>query len=204
MREKGRNRLVPGPDYMVDALKLPNQASRVSGESLQTCGAWRCPDGAQHLFYWPILAVSGQSLASNGPFLDSRYLNLVFGLMKDINNKLFLSSPTKYTVEPSWMLVLVWEPFELLHRALTTIVFEQYCRMWPNSHPQSLSAYEMGRFHSVWPGLHRWKSIMFFGVNWCGTQTSSYFLNPTLHKWLKTVLWSIFSSWAMLRLLPCQ
>ncbi|GFY36635.1 hypothetical protein TNCV_28391 [Trichonephila clavipes] len=26
MREKGGNRLVPGPDYMVDALKLPNQA----------------------------------------------------------------------------------------------------------------------------------------------------------------------------------
>ncbi|GFW66666.1 hypothetical protein TNCV_1370991 [Trichonephila clavipes] len=30
MREKGGNRLVSGPDYMVDALKLPNQAPRVS------------------------------------------------------------------------------------------------------------------------------------------------------------------------------
>ncbi|GFW40485.1 hypothetical protein TNCV_1020421 [Trichonephila clavipes] len=37
MREKGGNCLVPGPDYVVDALKLPNQAPRVSGESLQKC-----------------------------------------------------------------------------------------------------------------------------------------------------------------------
>ncbi|GFX93330.1 hypothetical protein TNCV_151361 [Trichonephila clavipes] len=39
MREKGGNRLVPDPDYMVDALKLPNQSPRVSDESLQTCMA---------------------------------------------------------------------------------------------------------------------------------------------------------------------
>ncbi|GFX59144.1 hypothetical protein TNCV_936591 [Trichonephila clavipes] len=32
MREKGGNRLVPGPDYRVDALKLSNQAPRVSGQ----------------------------------------------------------------------------------------------------------------------------------------------------------------------------
>ncbi|GFT29648.1 hypothetical protein TNCV_4890801 [Trichonephila clavipes] len=114
---------------MVDALKLPHHASRVSGESLQTWVAWRCPDGTQHLFCWPILAVSGQSLASNGPVVDSRDLNLVFGHMEATHNKLFLSSPTKYTVEPSWPLVLVWPPFELLHCALTTIVFTQYCRM---------------------------------------------------------------------------
>ncbi|GFW94163.1 hypothetical protein TNCV_1979031 [Trichonephila clavipes] len=44
MRNKGGNRLVPGLDYMVDALKLPNQAPKASGESLQTCVAWRCPD----------------------------------------------------------------------------------------------------------------------------------------------------------------
>ncbi|GFS96459.1 hypothetical protein TNCV_17791 [Trichonephila clavipes] len=67
MREKSSIRLVPGLDYMVDALKLPNQAPRVSGESLQTCVAWRCPDGTPYLFYWPILAVSDQSLASNSP-----------------------------------------------------------------------------------------------------------------------------------------
>ncbi|GFT85866.1 hypothetical protein TNCV_3255201 [Trichonephila clavipes] len=73
MREKGGNRLVPGPDYMVDALKLSNQAPRVSGESLQTCGAWYCPDGMQHLFCWPILTVSSQSLAPNGPVVDSRF-----------------------------------------------------------------------------------------------------------------------------------
>ncbi|GFV63318.1 uncharacterized protein TNCV_1374151 [Trichonephila clavipes] len=34
MRVKRGNRLVPGPDYMVDALKLSNQAPKVSGESL--------------------------------------------------------------------------------------------------------------------------------------------------------------------------
>ncbi|GFW66492.1 hypothetical protein TNCV_3310111 [Trichonephila clavipes] len=65
MREKGGDRLVPGQDYMVEALKLPNQAPRGSGESLQK--VWRCPDGIQYLFCWPILAISDQSLASNGP-----------------------------------------------------------------------------------------------------------------------------------------
>ncbi|GFW14199.1 hypothetical protein TNCV_3547881 [Trichonephila clavipes] len=79
MREKGGNRLVPGPDYMVDALKLSNQAQRASSKLVHTCVAWRCPDGTQHLFSCPILAVSGQSLASNGPVVYSRYLNLVFG-----------------------------------------------------------------------------------------------------------------------------
>ncbi|GFY01572.1 hypothetical protein TNCV_2607561 [Trichonephila clavipes] len=61
MREKGRNRLVPGPDYIVDALKLPNQAPRGYGESLQTCVAWRCPGGTQHLFcwqFWPFMVNS--------------------------------------------------------------------------------------------------------------------------------------------------
>ncbi|GFY33043.1 hypothetical protein TNCV_2229941 [Trichonephila clavipes] len=129
MREKGVNHLVPDPDYTVDALKFLNQAHRVSVESLQTCVAWRCSNGTQHLFCWPILAVSGQSLASNGPVVDSRDLNLVFGHTEATHNKLFLSSPTKYTVEPSWPLVLVRPPFELLHRALTTIVFTHYCRM---------------------------------------------------------------------------
>ncbi|GFW89239.1 hypothetical protein TNCV_2686721 [Trichonephila clavipes] len=70
--------VIAGPDYMVDALKLPNEASRGSGESLQKCVAWRCPDGTQHLFCWQILAISGQSLASNNPVVDSRDLNLVF------------------------------------------------------------------------------------------------------------------------------
>ncbi|GFW74152.1 hypothetical protein TNCV_4176971 [Trichonephila clavipes] len=60
MREKGGNRLMPVPDYMVDASKLFNRAPRVSDESLQTCVAWRCPDGTQHFFRWPILAVPGQ------------------------------------------------------------------------------------------------------------------------------------------------
>ncbi|GFX33096.1 hypothetical protein TNCV_5042641 [Trichonephila clavipes] len=129
MREKGGNHLVPSSDYMVDALKLPNQAPRVSGESLQTCVAWRCPDVTQHLFYWPILAISDQSLASISPIVDSTYLNLVFGHTEATHNKLFIYSPPKYTEEPSWPVVLVWPPFELLHHALTTIIFAQYCRM---------------------------------------------------------------------------
>ncbi|GFV94836.1 hypothetical protein TNCV_1028341 [Trichonephila clavipes] len=129
MREKGGNSLVLRPDYMVDALKFPNQAPRFSGDSIQTCVAWRCPDGTQHLFCWPILAVSSQSLASNCPVVDSRDLNLVFGHTEATLNKLFLSSPIKYTIEPSWSLVLVWPPIALLHRSLTTIVFTQHCRM---------------------------------------------------------------------------
>ncbi|GFS91507.1 hypothetical protein TNCV_1139411 [Trichonephila clavipes] len=74
--------------------------------------------------FWPL---SGLSLASNGPVVDRRYLTLVFGPTEATHNKLFLSRPTKYTLEPSWMLVLVRPPFELLLRALTTIVFAQYC-----------------------------------------------------------------------------
>ncbi|GFX28467.1 hypothetical protein TNCV_1152761 [Trichonephila clavipes] len=92
---------------MVDALKVPNQASRISGKSLQTCMAWRCPDGTQRLFFWLILAISGQSLASNGPVVDSTDLNLAFGLTEETHNKLVLFSLTKYTVERSWPLVLV-------------------------------------------------------------------------------------------------
>ncbi|GFV52337.1 hypothetical protein TNCV_2664911 [Trichonephila clavipes] len=106
MREKGGNCLVPGSDYMVDALKLPNQAPTGCGESLQKCMAWICPDGTQHHICLPILAVSGQSIASNGPVVDSRNLNLVFAPTVGTHNKLFLSSPTNYTVEPSWPLVL--------------------------------------------------------------------------------------------------
>ncbi|GFY32930.1 hypothetical protein TNCV_2876791 [Trichonephila clavipes] len=93
MREKGGNRLVPGSDYIVVALKLPIHASRVSGESLLTCVVWRCPDGTPHLFYWPILAVSGQSLASNGPDDDSRDLNLVFGHTEATHNYSFPAPP---------------------------------------------------------------------------------------------------------------
>ncbi|GFX72103.1 hypothetical protein TNCV_3050261 [Trichonephila clavipes] len=67
---------------MVDAIKLLKQAPRVSSKSLQTYLTWRCPDGTQHLFCWSILAVSGQSLASKGPVVESRDLNLVFGIRK--------------------------------------------------------------------------------------------------------------------------
>ncbi|GFT42518.1 hypothetical protein TNCV_1787671 [Trichonephila clavipes] len=93
MREKGGNRLVSGLDYMVNALKLHNQAATGSGESLQKCVAWRCPDGTQHLFCWPILAISGQSLASNDPVVDSRDLNLVFGHVEATHNYSFPVPP---------------------------------------------------------------------------------------------------------------
>ncbi|GFX33485.1 hypothetical protein TNCV_1006461 [Trichonephila clavipes] len=69
------------------ALKLPYQAPRVSGESLQTCEAWRCHDGTQHLFCLPIQAISDHSLASNGPVVDSRDPNLVFGHMEATHNR---------------------------------------------------------------------------------------------------------------------
>ncbi|GFS96173.1 hypothetical protein TNCV_1141441 [Trichonephila clavipes] len=114
---------------MLDALKLPYQASRGSCESLQKCVTWRCLVGTQHLLCWPILVLSGKSIASNCAVVDSRDLNLVFGNVEPTPNKYHLSSHTKYTVEPSWLLVMVWPPFELLHRTLTTIVFAQYCSM---------------------------------------------------------------------------
>ncbi|GFS74052.1 transposable element Tcb1 transposase [Trichonephila clavipes] len=63
MREKDGNRLAPDQNYMVDALKLPNQAPRGSSESLQKCVAGSCPDRTQLLFCWPIVTVSGESLA---------------------------------------------------------------------------------------------------------------------------------------------
>ncbi|GFW31272.1 hypothetical protein TNCV_2578531 [Trichonephila clavipes] len=81
-REKGVNHLVPGPDYMMDASKLLNQAPRVSDRCV-----WLCLDGKQHLFCWLIIAVSDQSLASNGPVVDSRDLNLVFGPTVATSNK---------------------------------------------------------------------------------------------------------------------
>ncbi|GFX92290.1 hypothetical protein TNCV_1112171 [Trichonephila clavipes] len=112
---------------MVDALKLLNKAPRGSGESLQKCVNWRCPDGKQHIFCWPIMTISGQSLALNGQTVDNRDLNLVFDHAVATPNKLFLSSTAKYSVEPSWPIVLVWPSFELLHRTLTTIVLTQYC-----------------------------------------------------------------------------
>ncbi|GFX74196.1 hypothetical protein TNCV_2912291 [Trichonephila clavipes] len=39
--KKGGDRSVPDPDYMVDALKLPNQAHKFSSESLNARVAWR-------------------------------------------------------------------------------------------------------------------------------------------------------------------
>lgn len=55
MWERGDNLLVPGPEYLVNALNLPSQAPEVSGESLLTCVVLRCPRG-RHLFFWQILA----------------------------------------------------------------------------------------------------------------------------------------------------
>ncbi|GFT23433.1 hypothetical protein TNCV_2016901 [Trichonephila clavipes] len=53
MREKGDNRLVPGPDYMVDALKLPNHAPRVSGESLQNPAKYTVEPSWPLALFWP-------------------------------------------------------------------------------------------------------------------------------------------------------
>ncbi|GFW09247.1 hypothetical protein TNCV_2102011 [Trichonephila clavipes] len=89
---------------MVEALKLSNRAPRVSGESLQMC-EW---PGIVLMGKKPLrLAISGQSLTLNGPVVDSRDLNLVLGPMEVTHYKLFIFSSTKYTVEPSWPLVLV-------------------------------------------------------------------------------------------------
>ncbi|GFT06085.1 hypothetical protein TNCV_1595091 [Trichonephila clavipes] len=87
MREKCSNSLVPRSDYMGDAIKLRNQTPRVSRESLQMCRARRCPDGTQNLFFWQILAISGQSLTSNCPVVDSRVLNFAFGHTEANHNK---------------------------------------------------------------------------------------------------------------------
>ncbi|GFW51818.1 hypothetical protein TNCV_1187501 [Trichonephila clavipes] len=93
MRKKGGNRLVSGTDPMVDALKLPNQAPRGSGKSLQKCVAH------------------------------------VVDLMEHSSSFVGHFCSIKYTVEPSWPLVLDWPSLEMLHRTLTTIVFTQYCSM---------------------------------------------------------------------------
>ncbi|GFW19044.1 hypothetical protein TNCV_253741 [Trichonephila clavipes] len=122
MREKNGNRLVPGLDYMVDALKISNQAPRASNESQQTFVVWRCPDGTQHLFFWPILDVSDQSLASNCPDVDSRNLNLAFGHTEANRNEQCHSSPTKYTLVASWPLVLVWASPRFDHDRFRTIL----------------------------------------------------------------------------------
>ncbi|GFV81114.1 hypothetical protein TNCV_2270981 [Trichonephila clavipes] len=80
--------------------------------------------GVYILAQLPILAVSGQSLASNGTVVDSRYLNLVSGQAEAPLNKGFLSSPTKYTVEPSWPLVLVMGDATTTNM---TVNFDYFC-----------------------------------------------------------------------------
>ncbi|GFT92209.1 uncharacterized protein TNCV_1679031 [Trichonephila clavipes] len=87
MREKSGNRLVPGPDYVVDAFKLSNQAPRVSSESLQTCVAWRCPDGTQHLFCWPILAVSERTKPLDVPTVSEQKLKTTSVSFENIPSK---------------------------------------------------------------------------------------------------------------------
>ncbi|GFS72750.1 hypothetical protein TNCV_1421321 [Trichonephila clavipes] len=82
---------------MVDVSKLSKQAPGVPSKSLQ-CVSCRRSDGIPHFFCWPILAFSSQLLASNGSVVESRDPNLVFGNLKAICNKLFLSSITKCTV----------------------------------------------------------------------------------------------------------
>ncbi|GFX18830.1 hypothetical protein TNCV_4143511 [Trichonephila clavipes] len=92
---------------MVDELKFP----RDYGELLWKYVFWCSPYGTQHLFCWLILVISGQSLTSNGPVIDNRDLNLVFGHAEatplkmillqshQIHNRIFLAvSPGMATV----------------------------------------------------------------------------------------------------------
>lgn len=67
-QEKGGNR------YTVDALKLANPASRVFDECVWSCKVWKI-----YLFCWIILAISDQSLTSNGSIADSNALILALG-----------------------------------------------------------------------------------------------------------------------------
>ncbi|GFX02716.1 hypothetical protein TNCV_2011601 [Trichonephila clavipes] len=95
MREKGGNRLVPGPDYMCGGW--------IKTFQLSSQNLWRVSIDVRGLALsrWNttplLLANSGQSLASNGSVVDSRYLNLMFDPTKATHNKLFLSTPTVYT-----------------------------------------------------------------------------------------------------------
>ncbi|GFT49532.1 DUF1758 domain-containing protein [Trichonephila clavipes] len=54
MQEKVGNRLVPGPNYMVDALKLPNQAPRGSGESKQNPTKYSVESSRPLVLVWPL------------------------------------------------------------------------------------------------------------------------------------------------------
>ncbi|GFU42627.1 hypothetical protein TNCV_4884741 [Trichonephila clavipes] len=87
MQEKSNNPLVTGLDYMVDALKLPNEALR-SFMGFTTCViSWRCPYGAQNLI---LLANSGRlwSIAIfKRSVVDSRDLNVVLGHTEAIHVK---------------------------------------------------------------------------------------------------------------------
>ncbi|GFT70087.1 hypothetical protein TNCV_4690261 [Trichonephila clavipes] len=173
MREKGVNRLVPGSEYMVDALKPPNQVPRVSGESLQTCVAWRCPDGTLHLFCWPQFWPFQSHQTHSRTFLD---------------------------VSPGLATVSAASPLFHHDRFRTILSYAIHFSSPVTIHIRNvLSLLCLAR-----PSQMEIRSITFFCGIWCGTQTSSFFLNPVLLKWLKTVLWSIFSSWAILRLLTCR
>lgn len=66
--------MMPRPDYMEDASKLLNLLEFLTSHCRRV---W--PDGTQHLSFWSILDVSGQSLASNCPIVNSRDPNLKFG-----------------------------------------------------------------------------------------------------------------------------
>ncbi|GFW20096.1 hypothetical protein TNCV_2320371 [Trichonephila clavipes] len=67
MREKGGNRLVPSPNYMVDAIKLSNQPPRVSGESL------RCVERGVIL-----MEQNTSSVGKFWPFLSHQILSRTF------------------------------------------------------------------------------------------------------------------------------
>lgn len=79
------------PHYMADGSKLPKQTPGVCGGSLLlTSVALSYP---LHLSRWPILSISSRSLASNGPVVDSKDPNSMFGYMKATHNNSFQVPP---------------------------------------------------------------------------------------------------------------
>ncbi|GFW88145.1 DUF4817 domain-containing protein [Trichonephila clavipes] len=79
MLEKDDNRLVPGPDYMVDALKLPNQAPKGSGESLQKKKLFGALYGLVESFF---KNDEGHNVTVNG----DRYRAMITFFILELNN----------------------------------------------------------------------------------------------------------------------
>ncbi|GFS77104.1 uncharacterized protein TNCV_3757361 [Trichonephila clavipes] len=83
MRKKGDNHLVPGSDNMRDALKLPNQGSRVSGESLQTVSNVTLVSAASTLCLKTGRSASNEGVAFLGFWTVQTVLNPISGQVFD-------------------------------------------------------------------------------------------------------------------------